>query len=40
MSHSFYLWGSYGAAALVIAIELIGLVLRRNKARAEAKHRL
>jgi heme exporter protein CcmD len=40
MSHSFFLWGSYGATALVIAVELIGLVLRRKRALAEAKSRL
>jgi heme exporter protein CcmD len=31
--YGFFLWGSYAATAVVIAIELVTLYLRRRKAR-------
>ena len=33
MSHGFYLWMSYGATAIAIAVELALLAARRSRAR-------
>ena len=35
--YAFYVWGSYGATALVIAIEIMAVAARRRRACAEAR---
>jgi heme exporter protein D len=35
--YGFYVWGSYGVTALVIAAEIIGVRARRRRARDEAR---
>ena len=42
MDHQFYLWMSYGATALALAAEIVGLRLGRARARrlVEAERRL
>ncbi len=32
MTHEFYLWMSYGVFAAAIAVEIVGLALRRRNA--------
>lgn len=32
MSHDYFIWMSYGAAAIALAAELVGLRLRRARA--------
>ena len=32
MTHEFYLWMSYGVSAVVVAVEIAGLALRRRSA--------
>ena len=32
MSHQFYLWMSYGATAIALAVEIVMLRLRRSQA--------
>ena len=34
MSHGFFVWMSYGAAALAVAAEIAGLLIRRSRALA------
>jgi heme exporter protein CcmD len=34
MSHEYFIWMSYGAAALAVAAEIVGLRLRRARALA------
>jgi len=34
MSHDFFIWMSYGAAALAVVVEAVGLHLRRTRALA------
>ncbi len=35
--YGFYVWGAYGVAALVIAVEVMGLRARRRRALEEAR---
>jgi heme exporter protein CcmD len=39
MDHQFFLWGSYAFTAAVIAVEIIGLYLRRKNSRFSALSR-
>jgi len=32
VTHEFYLWMSYGVSAAVVAVELVGLAMRRRRA--------
>ena len=32
MSHDFFIWMSYGAAAVAVAAEIAGLLIRRSRA--------
>ena len=34
VSHGFFIWMSYGAAALAVAVEIAGLLIRRSRALA------
>ncbi len=34
VSHGFFIWMSYGAAALAVAVEIAGLLVRRSRALA------
>ena len=34
MSHDFFIWMSYGAAAVAVAAEIAGLLIRRSRALA------
>ena len=34
MSHGFCVWLSYGAAAVAVAVEIAGLLIRRSRALA------
>jgi heme exporter protein CcmD len=34
MNHGFFIWMSYGAAALAVAVEIAGLLIRRSRALA------
>jgi heme exporter protein CcmD len=38
MDQTPFLWGSYAFTLLVIVVEVVGLILRRKRARAEARH--
>jgi heme exporter protein D len=35
--YAFYVWGSYGITALVLAAEVVAVIVRRRRARAEAQ---
>jgi heme exporter protein D len=35
--YAFYVWGSYGVCALVIALELMSMRARRRRAEAEVR---
>jgi len=32
MNHEFFIWMSYGAAAIAVAVEVAGLLIRRSRA--------
>ena len=36
--YAFYVWGSYGVAALVIVVEILTVRAQRRAALAEARH--
>jgi len=35
--YAWYVWGSYGITALVVAAEVVAVMARRRRARAEAR---